>query len=86
MEMCYLRGACRSGDSGQSGVDKDGTVAKHERQEKVRGVIWPRVQRNFRWGTLIETTHQTFPDSVNQKIEEYDTGRDYNKKYHHNLF
>ena len=34
--MCYLRGACRPGDFGESGVDKDGTGAKHEKQEKMR--------------------------------------------------
>lgn len=43
--MCYLRGACRSGDSGQSGVDKDGTVAKHEKQQKVRGSILIRLHK-----------------------------------------
>jgi hypothetical protein len=41
--MCYLRGACRSGDLGESRVDKDGTVAKHEIQQKVRGLIWARL-------------------------------------------
>ena len=40
MEMLDLRGACRSGDFGESGVDKDGTVAQHERQENLRGLIW----------------------------------------------
>jgi hypothetical protein len=40
--MCYLRGACRSGDFGESGVDKDGTGAEHERQENLRGLIWAR--------------------------------------------
>ena len=41
--MCYLRGACRSGDLGESGVGKDGTVSKHEKQQKVIGLIWVRL-------------------------------------------
>ena len=40
--MCYLRIACRSGDLGESGVDKDGTVAEHEKQQKVIGLIYGR--------------------------------------------
>ena len=41
--MCYLRGACRSGDLGESGVDKDGTVSKHEIQQKVKELIWAKL-------------------------------------------
>jgi hypothetical protein len=43
MEMCYLRGACRSGDIEESGIGQDGTVAKHEKQQKVRRLIWRRL-------------------------------------------
>ena len=37
--MLDLRGACRSGDFKESGVDKDGMGAKHEKQENLRGLI-----------------------------------------------
>jgi hypothetical protein len=51
MEMCYLRGDCRPGDFGESAVDKDGPGAKHEKQEKVRGLIWARllIPKNTIW-------------------------------------
>ena len=38
--MCYLRGDCRPGDFGEPGIDKNGPGAKHEKQEKVRRLIW----------------------------------------------
>ena len=37
--MCYLRGDCGPGDFGEPGIDKNGPGAKHEKQEKVRGLI-----------------------------------------------
>jgi len=38
--MCYLRGACRSGDLEESGVDQGGTGSKYKKHEKVGGLIW----------------------------------------------
>ena len=51
--MCYLRGDCRPGDFGKSGIDKDGPGAKHEKQEKVREVIWvrPLIPKNTIWSS-----------------------------------
>jgi hypothetical protein len=43
MEMCYLRGDCRPGDFGEPGIDKNGPGAKHEKQEKVRELMWARL-------------------------------------------
>jgi hypothetical protein len=37
--MCSLRGDCGRGDFGESAIDKDGPGAKHEKQEKVRGLV-----------------------------------------------
>jgi D-mannonate dehydratase len=53
MEMCFLRGDCRPGDFGESAVDKDGPGAKHEKQEKVRGLIWARllIPKNTIWSS-----------------------------------
>jgi hypothetical protein len=55
--MLDLRGTCRPGDFEQSGVDKDGTGAKHEKQEEVRGLIWARllipkntIRYSWSWG------------------------------------
>ncbi len=41
--MSDLRGACRPSGLGESGVDEDGTVAEHERQQKVKEFIWARL-------------------------------------------
>ena len=41
--MCYLRGACRSGDLEESGVDQGGTGSKHKKHEKMSGLIWARL-------------------------------------------
>ena len=46
MEMCYLRGDRRPGDFGEPGIDKDGPGAKHEKQEKVRGL---NLRSSKRW-------------------------------------
>jgi hypothetical protein len=43
MEMCSLRGDCRPGDFGKSAIANDGSGAKHEKQEKVRGLVWARL-------------------------------------------
>jgi hypothetical protein len=49
--MCYLRGDCRPGDFGEQAIDKNGSDAKHEKQEKMRGFIWarPLIPRNTTW-------------------------------------
>jgi len=39
MEICYLRGDCRPGDFGEPAIDKNGPDTKHEKQEKMRGLI-----------------------------------------------
>ncbi len=55
--MSDLRGACRSGGSGESEVDEDGTVAEHERQQKVKEFIWARLlSPKTQWGCLIGLT------------------------------
>jgi len=36
--MCCLRGDRRSGDYGEPEIDENGSVAKHEKQEKVKQV------------------------------------------------
>jgi hypothetical protein len=53
MEMCYLRGDCRPGDFGEPAIDKDGSGAQHEKQEKVRGLIWARllIPKNTIWSS-----------------------------------
>ena len=52
--MCYLRGDCRPGDSGEPTFDKDGPVAIHEKQEKATGLIWGRllIQKNTIWSPV----------------------------------
>jgi hypothetical protein len=49
--MCYLRGDCRPSDFAEPGIDENGSGAKHEKQEKVRGLIWARllIPRNTIW-------------------------------------
>jgi hypothetical protein len=42
MEVCCLRGDCRSGDFGEPAIDEIGPDARHKKQEKVRGFIWAR--------------------------------------------
>jgi hypothetical protein len=57
MEMCYLRGDCRSGDIGEPGIDKNGPDAKHEKQEKMRGLIWGilLIPKNIIWFSARES-------------------------------
>ncbi len=49
--MLDLWGTCRPGNFGESRVDKDGTGSKHERQEKLRELIWARllIHENTIW-------------------------------------
>jgi len=51
--MCYLRGDCRPGDFGEPAIDKNGPDAKHEKQEKMRGLIWtrPLIPKNTIWSS-----------------------------------
>jgi hypothetical protein len=41
--MYYLRGDCRPDNIGEPEIDKDGPAAKHEREEKMRGLIWTKL-------------------------------------------
>jgi hypothetical protein len=43
MEMRYLWRDSRPGHSGEPAIDKNRPGAKHEKQEKVRGLIWGRL-------------------------------------------
>ncbi len=51
--MLDLRGTCRPCDIGESGIDKDRTGAKHEKQEKLTGFIRPRrfIPKNTIWSS-----------------------------------
>jgi len=55
MEMCSLRGDCRSGDFGEPAIDENGPGAKHEKQEKVRGSIWGGllIPKNTIWSSAL---------------------------------
>ena len=53
--MCYLRGDCRPGDSGEPAIDKNGPGSKREKQEKVEGLIWRRllILKNTIWSSAL---------------------------------
>jgi len=53
MEVCYLRGDCRSVDFGESAIDEVGPGIKYEEQEKVNGSIWVRllIPQNTIWSS-----------------------------------
>jgi len=56
--VCYLRGDYRSGHFGESEIDEVGPGAKHEKQEKMRRLMWARLllPKNMIWSSALFVT------------------------------
>lgn len=65
--MCYLRGDYRSGHFGESEIDEVGPGAKHEKQEKVRTLIWAGLSphKNTKWSFVrFVTEKENYPGTL----------------------